>query len=703
MFNPRLVANATALVLASSALLSVADSSGPSATPPVSSASAPGVVASAPQVNVSDAARAKAAALVTEATAIIDAYTGSTDPLQKAMTNLNEALELDPGNPRVYIEYARLGITWTGLTPFTLQRSELALRKAIEVDPNAGDAYVLLGYVFAHSDRTQDAEAAFAKGRGLPHTKQWLDAMTAELGARQQFDAEVAEQSRREEKALANAMARAVADANGNARVAAQRLSDEAAKLLDEAGNTSRHVMGEASEKLSLAMKLDARVPRAHVEMARFVMKANGVNEPSLQMAEQSLRTAIDIDPQFGDAYVLLGYVLNHAGRLDEAAQAFARAEQTPHTSVWLESNIAELKSKQGKEQEAIETFARVAADTRNPVGLRVAAYFEIEQYYALTGARDLADRAYQQHIALTPDAVTPKIRYGHFLRVFRLDLPRSEAYLREALKRSDSPTARSTLAKTLYMKWAEVWIKDRNSAKAAAIFAEASALDPDLRDLVDDLGRLQRPHPILDALVAKGVSLDVSSAGPGATTPLSSAAKFSSLEVVRQMIRLGAHPNTPGYDGFTGLMAAAWNGNVPMVKLLLDSGADPGLRTTDGHDAEWYARDRGDTPLATLLADAKRRFIPTAATTPSTPFKVGFAYRVKKDWEVDQWSTESRFKGGETVVFDHETEYGDLGRARFYFWGKEPYMRQFSTPRDRIAAWSDYFEEIGPAPRRQP
>ena len=53
--------------------------------------------------------------------------------------------------------------------------------------------------------------------------------------------------------------------------------------------------------------------------------------------------------------------------------------------------------------------------------------------------------------------------------------------------------------------------------------------------------------------------------------------------------------------------------------------------------------------------------------------------------------------------MFDHETEYGDLGRARFYFWGKEPYMRQFSTPRDRIAAWSDYFEEIGPAPRRQP
>lgn len=705
MFKRKLLANALVLALASSSLLVVGDTEdsrkathngqAPSTRPPIlASTASPG------DAGVSEIARTQAAALITEATTIIDQYQGSHEPVKRALANLDAALQLDPADSRIYIQFARVGLMLNGLTPAALQRAEVNLRKAIDVDPKGGDAHLLLGYILAHSDRKAESDAAFSTARGLPHNEGWMVAMTAELTGTQRAKDEFAAQSREFERSGKEAIAKAVAAAGGNARAAAERLGDEAAKLLDEAGTSARRVIGPASEKLQQAMAIDAKVPRVHVELARLAMKAGGLSNQTLDLAERSLRIAIEIDPQFGDAYVLLGYVLNHAGRLDEATQAFARAERTPHTSAWLESNMAELKRKQGREQEAIEIFARIAADPNKPVGLRASSFSEIQKYYALTDARDIADRAYRQHIELTPDALGPRINYGNFLRVYRTDLARSEKYLRDALKVAKIEVARSALAMTLYMKWAEAWIKDPKSAQAAAIFDEARALDSDLKLIVDDLGKLQQPHPIMDALVAKGISIDVSSTGPGGTTPLSSAARSGSMEVVRQMIRLGAHPNTPGYNGFTGLMAAASAGNVAMVKLFLDSGADPGLRTAAGKDAAAYARERGDIPLATLLEGAKRTFVATAASLPPTPFKVGFTYRVRKEWVLDQSIPETRFHAGEQVIFDYPQEYGDLNLARFYFRGpKSGMFRQFVLDKKQIATWREYFEEVGPAP----
>ena len=703
MLKRTLVARAAVVALASSALVVFAQSSIPFHKPTGFGV----VMPEPPKPPVTPESRARAAALIAGATATIDAFKGPpeqlhapSEPMRKAMKDLNTALDLDPDNPRLYIEFARIAITRTGLLPSAIQAADRALAKAIEVDPNSGDAYLLLAYVFAQTGRLQDAESALAKAGSMPHTTQWMEATTAQVRTQQQFVAEAEAQEQQEAKAARDALAKRVADSNGNRKVAAQRLADEAAKLLDEAGSTTRDIMGPALEKLNQAMALDPKVPRAHVEMARFAMRSGGLGQHALQSAERSLRTAIEIDPQFGDTYVLLGYVLTHADRLPEAEAAFATARKTPHTSQWLDANIAELREKQGRDDEAIEIFRGVAKKVTDP-GVRGHALDWLAFNLQMHGNLDEADAAHQQLIALRPQSAFAKGNYGSFLRVRKLDLDRAEKYIRQALAIHDYPEARRSLAMTLYVRWSELWAKDSNSKRGAELFAEAQRLHPDMRELAYEVFEYPRVHPIIDAMVAKGVKVDSNPINPSGTTPMEIAATKGSMEMVRKLLEVGANPNTQGYNGHTGLMAAAGRGDHAMVQLLLGEGADPSLITADGRDAEAYALKYGHHPVANMLASAKRTYVrKPGALTRAIPFRVGVAYRVKKDWALDQSSTDSRFKSGETLVFDHATEFGDPDRARFAFMDNQEHYRYFAPTKDMVATWAEHFEEVGPAPK---
>jgi tetratricopeptide (TPR) repeat protein len=480
------------------------------------------------------------------------------------------------------------------------------------------------------------------------------------------------------------------------------QLVAEAAKLLDDYSG-DWNVLRQAETKLRNALEINPDEAAAYVEFARLAMRsANELDKATLGRAETSIRRALAIDPGFGNAYVLLGYVLTHAGRLSEADAAFVQAERAGATSPWFESNLAELRARQGQSQVAAEIFARVAAAPGKSNDIRSAALAWLQNSYNSTRQYDLADLAYRSQIELDPSKPFPKGNYSRFLRVYRMDLEGSESYARQALALMEYGMARDSLAFTFYLRWAESLATGKNPRRTDELFAEASRLDPNLADIVSEIGNYPRAHPILDALASKGITMDIMPGGPGGTTPLSVAADRGNIAIAMQMMQLGANPNTQGYQGVTPLMLAAQRGDEAMVRLLLTRGADPGLFARNGKDAEKYAFEANHFPIAGMLASAKRAYVrPAGALTAAVPFRSHTVYRVKKDFGTNPHSIE--FRAGERLVFDSAAPHEDPNLARFNFLGPDGHFRELLVEKSKIGFYSEYFEEIGPAPAPPP
>ena len=473
-------------------------------------------------------------------------------------------------------------------------------------------------------------------------------------------------------------------------------LVSEAASLLDRYRGDSS-LLEQADQKLRAALAANPQEAGAYVEQARLFMKSSGLDPSTLARAESALRRALAIDADHANAYVLLGYVLTHAGRLSEAEGAFARGEALRATSPWLLPNRAELREKQGRRDEAAEIYARIAAAPTTDKAIRINAYEKLQTHHELvTRDFDRAEQAYRAQIALEPDSAWARGNYSSFLRKWRLDARNAERLAREALAIMNYGKAREALGFALYLRWAEE--RGGDAAGAEALFAEAARYVPDVAAIVREVGYYPRPHPILDGLVARGISLDIQPGLPGATTPLSLAAAGNSPELAIRMIELGAHPNTPGYGGATPLLIAAMRGNDPMVRVLLDRGADPTLVPTDGKDAEQRARDGGFMATADMLAAAKRTYVrPAGGLSPDVPFRPGTTYVAKRDIARNG---ALYFRAGERVVFDARAPDRDPAMLWFNFRDARDRIHEYRIPKARLATWTDDFEEIGPQQR---
>lgn len=113
----------------------------------------------------------KEAADVLEKLATLDAYAERPDLLialgesllqtgkhREARPHLETAARLQPGNPGVW-----LGLARAAMEGDDLKRAELALRKAIALEPDASESYLLLGYLRLRQEKLHDSLQAFTK------------------------------------------------------------------------------------------------------------------------------------------------------------------------------------------------------------------------------------------------------------------------------------------------------------------------------------------------------------------------------------------------------------------------------------------------------------------------------------------------------------------------------------------------------------
>jgi tetratricopeptide (TPR) repeat protein/thiol-disulfide isomerase/thioredoxin len=156
-----------------------------------------------------------------------------------------------------------------------------------------------------------------------------------------------------------------------------------------------QHQLDLAYESARQALDLDPADARAHQTMG-LILSARG----DQVQAEHHLRTAIKLDARFEEAHNNLGIVLASQGRLDEAVRFFERAIQLDPRFVEAHINLGSAFAGLDNIARAIQHYRRALVIDPN----QADAYNSLGSMYARQGQMDAAIVQYQNALRLDPN-----------------------------------------------------------------------------------------------------------------------------------------------------------------------------------------------------------------------------------------------------------------------------------------------------------
>ncbi|MCG8414665.1 MAG: tetratricopeptide repeat protein [Pseudomonadales bacterium] len=266
----------------------------------------------------------------------------------------------------------------------------------------------------------------------------------------------------------------------------------EARTLLDTWRGNPENLEG-AYSLLDEVLRQDEDFAPAYLEAARLVMNAgyisrNNYQDGSLESAQQYLTHATNLEPEYSDALVVLGFVLKQAGQLSDALSVLDRAERIGTESPWLALNKANVLREQRDFQEALNQYERVVANgvvnkTTYAEALRGVANTNI-----YLGKIHEANLGYQRLLEFEPESAWNWGNYASFQLFTMGDYNNAIVTAEKTLRMMDYPVGRRTLACALVVRWARQ--KD---------IAESLLQEPE-----DDLSRALQLYPDSQAIIAE-------------------------------------------------------------------------------------------------------------------------------------------------------------------------------------------------------
>jgi TolB-like protein/DNA-binding winged helix-turn-helix (wHTH) protein/Tfp pilus assembly protein PilF len=179
--------------------------------------------------------------------------------------------------------------------------------------------------------------------------------------------------------------------------------------------------LSRAKEYAEHAAAIDASVPQIHFVRAQIELFRGRHDE-----AAAAATTAIELDPNYADAYALLAWILHYAGRHDLAEQALDEAlKRNPRSSASYREIAGEIAFATRRYHEAAQQFE--AALDRNPAHTRARLWLAVT--LARLGREDEAAWEAQELLALNPE-----FSLSRLLLAFPLKDPRQRDALLEAL-----------------------------------------------------------------------------------------------------------------------------------------------------------------------------------------------------------------------------------------------------------------------------
>lgn len=367
---------------------------------------------------------------------------------------------------------------------------------------------------------------------------------------------------------------------------------------------SSRESLKNARSKLERIAEKDPRFVPAYPEMARYQMKTNWGPE-GLRQGEQTLKAGLAIDPEHANSHVLIGYVYAHQGRYAEARAAFARAREIGTDNLWLWANWGELHLMQGQLPQAIAMYEKALAtgrtyDTYDRA--RKDAYRHLIDIHRLAKAYDKADALHRKRIEEYPSENCYPYRYADFLLRYRNDADQVLTHAKRALNTGCAYQAqiRKVIGSAYYAKWQSA----ESPEQADAYRAQARLHFPEGPVLLYWLARSDRTATLIDALVADGISIDVTD--NTGLTALAHAVHEQDTEAMQRLIERGADPAARiGKQKIPLLALAVLSNDLAAVELLLKNGADADAPVYGGATLAGMAEGMGYSDIAELLKNA--------------------------------------------------------------------------------------------------
>lgn len=260
----------------------------------------------------------------------------------------------------------------------------------------------------------------------------------------------------------------------------------QAQELIDQY-YSKRDGRSRAQNILDHVLDADPNFAPAYYELGRIrimtgYMSNSGFRDGSFNSAEETINKAISIEPQYAEAYALLGHLYTLAKDYTAAQQALTRSEEIGTESPWLDLNWADLLVKIGKPDEALTRYLHVLAEGTTNVKIQNAALKGVRRYYEAKREYAEADKWYQKGLALTPNAASTWGNYASF-QLYSLGDENGAIFSAEkALAIRDYGMGRSTLGNALYTRWARKQEQGASTAELERLYARASTFQPDAK-----------------------------------------------------------------------------------------------------------------------------------------------------------------------------------------------------------------------------
>jgi TolB-like protein/DNA-binding winged helix-turn-helix (wHTH) protein/Tfp pilus assembly protein PilF len=176
-------------------------------------------------------------------------------------------------------------------------------------------------------------------------------------------------------------------------------------EAIDGWTSTPRRSLGLANRFATEATAIDPSLPQVH-----FVTGQIRLFQRRHSQAIESAERAIEIDPNYADAYALLAWTLNYAGLTEEASSALEMAMQlNPRPPASYLEILGEIHFTQEKYEDSAATFQSVLKI--NPGYLRARLWSS--SAHALAGLKDQAEWDVGEALVASPNLSIARLKFA--------------------------------------------------------------------------------------------------------------------------------------------------------------------------------------------------------------------------------------------------------------------------------------------------
>lgn len=235
----------------------------------------------------------------------------------------------------------------------------------------------------------------------------------------------------------------------------------------------------------------DANYAPVYREYGRLYMMIGYINsnkftEGSLDLSERSILKAIEIEPKYADAYVLLGHLYVQMKKYKEAQSALEIAESIGTKTPWLDLNWANLLIEQDQYSKALQKYINVLAGKSSDRKAYLSALSGLTKVYEVSGDYENAKSYFIKQIEYEPESAWILGNYASFLLFSYGDIDGAIENSKKALQVMNYDMGKFILACALYTKWAVFNDIPSNQDDGQDYFDQAWSIYPYLNDIID-------------------------------------------------------------------------------------------------------------------------------------------------------------------------------------------------------------------------